>query len=450
MAGKGGVGIELDLDAVPQRESAMTAYEMMLSESQERMLMVLKPERQDIARKIFEKWELDFAVIGHLTNTGRIVVRHRGVTEADIELAPLADQAPLYTRPFTEPPAPAFFTAPADPIGIIPALEKLIGCPDLCSRAWIWNQYDSTVGGQTVKRPGTADAAIVRLEDTEKALALTTDCTPRYCAADPEAGGAQAVAEAWRNITATGATPLAVTDNLNFGNPEKPEIMGQIVASIRGMAAACRALDFPVVSGNVSLYNETRGTAILPTPAIGGLGIIQDAAQAVGIAISPGQELVLLGTTVGHLGQSLWLREITGAEAGPPPRVDLAAERATGDFVRTHILSGAIAACHDVSDGGLLVALAEMAMAGNTGITLLPPPSTPIPHAFWFGEDQARYIAATSDAAALLAAAEAACIPARRLGRTGGESLTLNDGATISCARLRNLHEAFFPAWMNT
>jgi phosphoribosylformylglycinamidine synthase II len=450
MAGKGGVGIELDLDAVPQRETAMTAYEMMLSESQERMLMVLKPERQDVARKIFEKWELDFAVIGHLTNTGRIVVRHRGVTEADIELAPLADQAPLYTRPHTDPPKPPQVTAPQDPIGIIPALEQLISCPDLCSRAWIWNQYDSTVGGQTVKRPGTADAAIVRLEDSEKALALTTDCTPRYCFADPETGGRQAVAEAWRNITATGATPLAVTDNLNFGNPEKPEIMGQIVAAIRGMAAACRALDFPVVSGNVSLYNETQGTAILPTPAIGGLGIIQQASRAVGIAISPGQELVLLGTTQGHLGQSLWLREIAGKEAGPPPPVDLIAERKTGDFVRAQILAGAIAACHDVSDGGLLVALAEMAMAGNTGITLLPPPSTPAPHAFWFGEDQARYIAATKGAAGLLAAAEAAGIPARRLGRAGGESLTLPDSATISCARLRERHEAFFPAWMNT
>jgi len=316
MAGRGGVGIALDLDAVPQRETAMTAYEMMLSESQERMLMVLKPERQDLARAIFEKWELDFAVIGHLTDTGRIVVHHRGAVEADIELAPLADQAPLYRRPYTTPAKPAPIAVPEDPVGILPALETLIGCPDLCSRAWIWNQYDSTVGGQTVKRPGAADAAIVRLEDSDRALALTTDCTPRYCAADPEAGGAQAVAEAWRNITATGATPLAVTDNLNFGNPEKPEIMGQIVAAIGGMAAACRALDFPVVSGNVSLYNETQGTAILPTPAIGGLGVIDPASRAVGLAISAGQDLVLLGDTAGHLGQSLWLREIAGLETG--------------------------------------------------------------------------------------------------------------------------------------
>ncbi len=449
MAGKGGVGIELDLDAVPQRETGMTAYDMMLSESQERMLMVLRPDRQDLARAIFEKWELDFAVIGHLTDTGRIIVRHRGQIEADIELAPLADQAPLYRRPFTEAEKPAPLPTPDDPVGIIPALETLIGCPDLCSRAWIWHQYDSTVGGQTVKRPGTADAAIVRLEDTDKALALTTDCTPRYCAADAEAGAAQAVAEAWRNITATGATPLAITDNLNFGNPEKPEIMGQIVGAIRGMAAACEELDFPVVSGNVSLYNETQGTGILPTPAIGGLGVISPASRAVGIAVSAGQELVLLGATVGHLGQSLWLREIRGQEAGAPPEVDLQLERRVGDLVRAHIATGQIVACHDVSDGGLLVAVAEMALAGNVGVTVQAAPAAVPPHAFWFGEDQARYVAATRDASALLHAAMAAGVQARRLGHVGGNHLTLADGATISVERLREKHDAFFPAWMN-
>ncbi len=296
MAGKGDVGIELDLDACPQRETGMTAYEMMLSESQERMLMVLRPDRQDVARKIFEKWELDFAVIGHLTDTGRITVRHQGRVEADIPLAPLADQAPLYHRPHTAPPIPAPLGEVADPVGLEAALLTLLACPDLCSRAWITDQYDSTVGGQTVRRPGAADAAIVRIEGGSRALALTTDCTPRYCAADPRTGGAQAVAEAWRNITATGARPLAVTDNLNFGNPEKPEIMGQFVAAIAGMAEACRALDFPVVSGNVSLYNETQGTGVLPTPAIGGLGVIDDAAQAVGIAPRLGDTLVLIGT----------------------------------------------------------------------------------------------------------------------------------------------------------
>ena len=281
---------------------------------------------------------------------------------------------------------------------------------------------------------------------TARALALTTDCTPRYCAADPKLGGAQAVAEAWRNITAVGATPLAVTDNLNFGNPEKPEIMGQIVAAIEGMGTACRALDFPIVSGNVSLYNETQGTGILPTPAIGALGVIEDAAKAVGLALQPNLDLIVIGETLGHLGQSLWLREIAGHEAGPPPPLDLAVERANGDFVRNAILSGQIAACHDLSDGGLLVALAEMAMAGDCGATLEGPTSGA---ALWFGEDQSRYLVAVADKAAFLQASSIANIPATPIGRSGGPCLTLPDGVTISVKALREAHEAFFPAWMS-
>ena len=450
MAGKGGVGIALDLDQVPQREAGMTAYEMMLSESQERMLMVLRPDRQDVARAIFEKWELDFAVIGHLTDTGRIVVRHRGVTEADIALDPLAEQAPLYHRPTAETPKPPALGEVADPAGLAPALLTLIGCPDLCSRAWVWNQYDSTIGGQTVQRPGGADAAVVRIEGLRRALALTTDCTPRYCAADPETGGAQAVAEAWRNLSAVGARPLAITDNMNFGNPEKPEIMGQFAASIRGMAAACRALDFPVVSGNVSLYNETDGRGILPTPAIGGLGVLEDAGQCIGLALRPGLDLLLVGVSSGWLGQSLWLREIAGREDGPPPPVDLAAERRNGDFVRGLILAGRVRACHDVSDGGLLVAVTEMALGGDVGATLADAPAGLAPHGFWFGEDQARYVLAVADADGVLAAAGSAGVPAMRLGRSGGTHLTLPGGVSISLAELRAAHERFFPAWMGS
>jgi phosphoribosylformylglycinamidine synthase II len=449
MAGKGGVGIALDLDAVPQRETGMSAYEMMLSESQERMLIVIRPDRQDMARAIFDKWELDFSVIGHLTDTGRIVVRHGGVVEADIKLAPLESQAPLYRRPFTETPKLPPLGEVADPVGIGAALVTLIGCPDLCSRAWIWDQYDSTVGGQTVKRPGAADAAIVKVNGQSMALALTTDCTPRYCLADPEAGGAQAVAEAWRNITATGARPLAITDNMNFGNPEKPEVMGQFVGAVKGISAACLALDFPVVSGNVSLYNETQGVAILPTPAIGGLGVIEDAARAVGLGLSAGQDLVLIGETQGHLGQSLWLREIAGQEAGPPPPVDLAAERRNGDFVRAAIASGAIVACHDVSDGGLLVAVTEMAMEGGVGVSLVAAPDGLAAHGFWFGEDQGRYIAATHDAAGLLLAAGEHGVKMLRLGRAEGLDLTLPGVAPISLGTLTEAHRRFFPAWMN-
>ncbi|MFT9458064.1 MAG: phosphoribosylformylglycinamidine synthase subunit PurL [Acetobacter orientalis] len=453
MAGKGGVGIELDLDAVPQREPGMTAYEMMLSESQERMLMVLKPDRTEIARKIFEKWELDFAIIGHLTDTGHIVVKHKGQVEADIPLDPLAEQAPIYDRPAATPVVPGPVEDIHAPLSLDAMLLKLVGSPDLASRAWVWNQYDSTVGGQTVRRPGAADAAIVKIEDTSLGLALTTDCTPRYCQADPKTGGAQAVAEAWRNITATGARPLAVTDNLNFGNPEKPEIMGQFVAAIEGMGEACRVLDFPVVSGNVSLYNETRQPdgstrAILPTPAIGALGVLEDVTKAVGLGMVETSDLVLLGETKGELGQSIWLREILGREEGAPPPVDLATEKRNGDFVRNAILDGTVSACHDIADGGILVAVAEMVMASRVGCELESPTSGIRPEAFWFGEDQARYLVCVKDGAAFCADAQKNGVPARILGRSGGSDLILPSGVTISAARLTTAHDAFFPTLM--
>jgi phosphoribosylformylglycinamidine synthase len=368
----------------------------------------------------------------------------------------LNDQAPLYHRPTAET-AKQNQINPAkveDRLGLTAGLWKLIECPDIASRAWVWDQYDSTVGGQTVKRPGAADAAVVKLEGLWRALALTTDCTPRYCAADPEEGGKQAVAEAWRNLTAVGARPLALTDNMNFGNPERPEIMGQFAAAIRGMAAACEALDFPVVSGNVSLYNETRDPsgavrAILPTPAIGGLGVLDDAAQAVGIALGPWLDVVVVGVTKGWLGQSLWLREVAGREEGAPPPVDLQAERATGDFVRAQILAGHVRACHDVSDGGILVAVAEMAMAGLTGVRLFTGPRDIPSHAYWYGEDQGRYILAVPDAASFIRVAEAAGLPAVRIGTSGGQDLTLPDGGTISVRALRAAHERFFPSWMD-
>ncbi|MCA3307852.1 MAG: phosphoribosylformylglycinamidine synthase subunit PurL [Roseomonas sp.] len=448
MAGKGGMGIELEMDAVPQREEGMSAYEMMLSESQERMLMILKPGREAEAEAIFRKWELDFAVIGKLTDTGRIVIRHKGVLEADIALAPLESEAPLYRRPTAETPKQPVLTASAipDPVGIAPALMTLIACPDLCSRRWIWDQYDSLVNGQTVQRPGGADAAVVRIEDHDRALAMTTDCTPRYCLADPEEGGKQAVAEAWRNITAVGALPLAITDNMNFGNPEKPEIMGQFASAVRGMAAACIALDFPVVSGNVSLYNETEGRAILPTPAIGGVGVLEKAEQAIGLAMPAKGDLMLIGDTQGWLGQSLWLREIAGREEGAPPPVDLAAERRNGDFVRARILAGEVLASHDCADGGLLVALAEMAMGSGIGARLAPASEGIPAHGFWFGEDQARYVLAVADGVAMLAKANAAGIPARLIGTAGGGDLVLPDGTAISVSKLAAAHEATLPA----
>ncbi|MCH8038056.1 MAG: phosphoribosylformylglycinamidine synthase subunit PurL, partial [Proteobacteria bacterium] len=318
MASKGGLGVELDLDAVPCREEAMTAYEIMLSESQERMLMVLRPGKEDLARAVFEKWDLDFAVVGRLTETGRMVLKMGGAVVGDLPIDPLAEASPEYHRPWTAAPRPA----EVDPASLAPpedtgrALLGLIGAPDLCSRRWVWEQYDHMVMADTLGRPG-GDAALVRIHGSDRALAITADCTPRYCQADPKAGGAQAVAEAWRNLTAVGAQPLAVTDCLNFGNPERPEIMGQLVGCVQGIAEACRVLGTPVVSGNVSLYNETDGKGIPPTPVIGAVGLVDDIARTTGIAFkAEGEAILLIGATRGHLGASLYLRDLMGRREG--------------------------------------------------------------------------------------------------------------------------------------
>ena len=446
MASKGGVGIELDMNAVPCRETGMTPYEMMLSESQERMLMVLKPGREGEAEAIFRKWELDFAVIGRVTDTGRMVLRFDGDVVCDIPLGPLADEAPLYDRPWVP-------TRARPPLGDVPPkgsiadnLLALMGSPDLASRRWIWEQYDHMVGADTVQRPG-GDAAVVRVHGTKKGIAISTDCTPRYVFADPVEGGAQAIAECWRNITAVGATPLATTDCMNFGNPQRPEIMGQFVGAIEGMAKACLALDFPIVSGNVSLYNETKnddgsGSAILPTPAIGGIGLLADIDTMATIAFKAADEHIVLigeiGEHGGHLGQSLWLRYVAGRQDGPPPPVDLELEKRNGDFVRSLIQAGEVTAVHDISDGGLLVAVAEMALAGGIGADI-----EQLGHAAAFGEDQARYVVTTRNSDAVLAAALTAGVTARRLGTTGGDRL-----AGLPLPALRTAHEAFFPELM--
>jgi phosphoribosylformylglycinamidine synthase len=457
MASKGGVGIELDMNAVPCREGGMIPYEMMLSESQERMLMVLKPGREAEAEAIFRKWELDFAVIGRVTDSGRMVLKWNGETAADIPLGPLAGDAPAYDRPWTKTEAPAPLTDIPDSTDIAADLLTLMASPDLASRRWIWEQYDQKVGADTLQPPG-GDAALVRVHGTKKALAITTDCTPRYCGADPHEGGKQAIAEAWRNLCAVGARPLAATDCLNFGNPERPEIMGQLVGCIEGMAEACRALDFPIVSGNVSLYNETRAEdgssrAILPTPAIGGVGLIEDWTKAVGIAFrGAGDVIICIGDRHGHLGQSLWLRELHGREDGPPPPVDLLAEHAAGAFVRAAIAGGAITACHDVSDGGLAVALAEMALASNIGALINGP--APFGHAGYFAEDQGLYVATVADDCLLtfLRRAHAAGVEVEAIGRTKGSRLIfeLPDGDhAVSLADLRAAHEGFFAGLMN-
>jgi len=451
MASKGGLGVELDLDTVPTRETGMSAYEIMLSESQERMLLVLRPDREAQARAIFAKWELDCATVGRLTDTGRMVLLHKGRTVADLPIDPLAKASPEYDRPWVSAPKrPVIDPAQVAAAPPLAALKRLLACPDLASKRWIWEQYDHMVLCDTVGRPG-GDAAVVRVHGTRRALAITTDVTPRYCAADPKEGGRQAVAEAYRNLCAVGARPLAVTDNLNFGNPEKPEIMGQLVEAIAGMGEACRALDFPVVSGNVSLYNETDGRAIPPTPGIGGVGLIEDSAKLTSLAFKrAGASIILLGETRGWLGASLYLREIAGREEGAPPPVALHRERRAGELVRALISAGQVDAVHDISDGGLLVALAEMALAGGIGATIEPWGKLAA-HAWCFGEDQGRYLVtapSAAEAGAVLEAARAAEVAARVIGTGGGTDLTLAGQGSMSLAELREAHESWLPAYM--
>ena len=439
MGDKGNLGIRLDLEKVPVREEAMTAYEMMLSESQERMLMVLRPDREDAARAVFEKWDLDFAIIGETIPEDRFLVMLDGEVKADLPLKALSGAAPEYDRPWVPTPVPA-------PLGDVPdldatdALLRLMSSPNHCSRAWVWSQYDHTVMGDTAMGPGS-DSGIVRVHGTEKAIAFTSDVNPRYCRANPQRGGQQAVAEAYRNLTASGARPLATTDNLNFGNPEKPEIMGQLVGCIKGIGEACTALDMPIVSGNVSLYNETAGQAILPTPTIGAVGLLDRLSDALGMAPAPGDVLIILGETFGHLGQSAYLAELFMLEAGDAPPVDLQAERRTGDFVRSARDAGLVTAAHDLSDGGLAVAAAEMALAGQCGVEVDADKALG-PIEWFFGEDQARYILACrrSNLAALTELARDAGVPARCGGQFGGNTVRLGT-SSMALQELQAAHE---------
>ncbi|WP_185803305.1 phosphoribosylformylglycinamidine synthase subunit PurL [Pontivivens nitratireducens] len=437
MGDKGNLGVRLDLERVPVREENMTAYEMMLSESQERMLMVLLPAKEDEAKAVFDKWDLDFAIVGETIAEDRFLIVHNGEVKADLPLKALSGTAPEYDRPWVATP-------PAGPVGDVPevdpaeALLALAGSANYGSRAWVWQQYDTTVMADTVRAPG-ADAGVVRVHGTDKALAFTSDVTPRYCLANPVEGGKQAVAEAYRNLCATGATPLATTDNLNFGNPEKPQIMGQLVGCIEGIGAAVAALDMPIVSGNVSLYNETDGTGILPTPTIGAVGLLASLDDMIPTAPSDGDMLVLLGETRGHLGQSALLAELYQRIEGDAPPVDLTAERAHGELVRAAFAAGLIRAAHDLSDGGLALAASDMALAGDVGITLEGSGT-----GWWFGEDQARYLLATRDAEALIAMARSKGLPAKVVGQVGGGAVVLGS-ASVALADLRVASDTALP-----
>ncbi len=447
MASSGGVGIDMNLDNVPQREENMTPYEMMLSESQERMLMVLKPGKEEMAAAIFHKWELDFAVIGEVTDTRHMVLEFDGEVVCDIPLGPLAADAPEYDRPYLSMEEYKAW-AQVKPLDDVPEvgdiaadLLKLMASPALASRSWISQQYDSQVGADTLQTGG--DAGVVRVHGTKKALAITTDCTPRYVYADPYEGGKQAIAEAYRNLCAVGARPLAVTNCLNFANPQRPEIMSQFVHALEGMGDACRALDFPIVSGNVSLYNESKatggGSAILPTPAIGGVGIIEDYSKMMTMGFKAEGELIAVaGPNFPELGQSQWLRTIHGREDGAPPLVDLADERLNGEIIRRLIAEGKVTAVHDISDGGLAVALAEMALAGGIGATV-----DAMTTEFAFNESQARYLVTYRQDGDL----DRSEVPFEKIGQVGGDALQIGE-SSVGLNDLREAHRSFFRDWM--
>ena len=454
MADKGGVGIALNLDNVPQREPNMTAYEMMLSESQERMLMVIQPGKEQLAFDVFEKWELDVAQIGKTTDTGRLVLKHDGKKVCDIPIAPLADDAPNYDRPHTKtPPSPVLQAEDIhETQDYNDALLRIMTSPNIASKRWIWEQYDRHVMTDTVDSSQSGgDAAIVRIHGSNKAVAITTDCTPRYVFADPYEGGKQCVAETWRNLTCVGADPIAITDCLNFGNPERPEIMGQFVGAIEGMNEACRAFDYPVVSGNVSLYNETNGQAIPPTPAVGGVGLIPDLQRFSTVkGANEGDTLILIGETTGWLGASIYLAEILSREDGAPPPVDLAAEKLNGDYVRKLIRNRRVTAVHDLSDGGLAVAACEMAFGSGLGVKLSGPHGG-ARHGWFFGEDQARYLLAVEENSVnpVVSTAKAKGIAAQVVGTVGGDRVRADGAFDVSLEDLRAANEAWLPNLMS-
>ena len=450
MGAKGMLGIELDLDAVPCREAGMTAYEMMLSESQERMLMVLRPDKEAEARQIFDKWALDFAVVGKTTDDLRFRIFRHGDQVADLPILDLGDEAPEYDRPyaFSTLAENADFADTSAPGGPLAALLQLIGGPHLSSRRWVYEQYDTLIQGNSATTPG-GDAGVIRVDGTQKGLAFSCDVTPRYCEADPHMGGRQAVAEVYRNLSAVGALPLAMTDCLNFGNPERPEIMGQLVGCLAGIGEACAALDTPIVSGNVSLYNETNGQAILPTPAMAGVGLLPDVTRRATCVAQAGQRLMLVGGDASRLDQSIYARDILRRTDGAPPEVDLARERRHGSFIREQIAAGIIDCCHDISDGGMLVAAAEICLASKCGCRL-ELPAGPDTETVAFGEDQARYLVAIAAERVndLLAAAEQLEIPCRLIGEIGGSDLTVTGHGSISVDELSKAHEGWLPSYM--
>ncbi len=450
MADKGRVGIELNLDNIPTRQENLTAYEMMLSESQERMLMVLKPEKTDIAKEVFKKWDVDFAIVGKITETNNIVVLHNGMIEADIPIKFLTDNAPIYKRETISKNKQNQKNQLSSDIKIKEAILRVLNSANICSKKWIWEQYDRTIMANTLNEAGE-DAGIVRIENTEKAIAMSCDVTPRYCDADAKKGAMQAVSECWRNIISMGAKPLAITNCLNFGNPEKPEIMTDFVETINGIRDASIVLDFPVVSGNVSLYNETNGHPIKNTPTIGGVGLIKN----IGIledfgSANVGDSIYMIGKKGSHLDCSTLEEVYNNTSSNNPPEVDLNQEKINGNCVLELIQEKIISSCHDISDGGMIVALCELIIKDEIGATLNKIAEDQLIRQL-FGEDQSRYIITIKPrfVSAFENKIKKNGIDYELIGNITSSQLKINDGIIISNSELKNSYESLIPSIMS-
>lgn len=447
MADRAGSGMEVDLDRVPKRADGMTAYEIMLSESQERMLLVAKKGREDDVRKIFEKWDLDVAVVGKVTDDGRVRIMYGGRNVADIPVAPIVHKAPVYERPLSEPAylrevQKLDLEALPVPSDMKDVLLSMISSPNLACKRWVWEQYDHMVMLNSVVAPGS-DAAVLRIKGTNKGIAISTDCNSRFCYLDPYAGAMLALAESARNVSCSGAEPLAITDCLNFGNPENPEIMWQFKQAVAGLSEGCRKFETPVTGGNVSFYNETSGTGIYPTPTIGMVGLIEDMDHHCTQWFKNQDDvIILLGRNELELGGSEYLKQIHGKVAGRPPALDVDREKAVQKAVRTGIRRGMVKSAHDVSDGGIAVALAECcitAPAGTVGATVILEDQMR-PDALLFGESASRIIVTVSpdDVDTMLTIARDLGAPAKRVGTVGGRMLVVNQLLAVDVAEFKS------------
>ena len=448
MASKGNLGIEINLNKIPCREDKMTPYEMMLSESQERMLLILNSEKVENAKKIFIKWGLDFSVIGKTTNTKNLVLNFDGEEVANLPVNSLSNNVPIYDRKWKKNVTSIKKNLQIDfkSFKILESLKKILMSPNNAEKSWVWEQYDHTVMGDTIQKPG-GDSAVIRIHGKNKGIAITVDSSAHYCLANPVAGGKQIVSEAWRNLISVGASPIAITNCLNFGNPEKDKIMGQFVECIDGISQACTYLDFPVVSGNVSFYNETQNKAILPTPTIGGVGLLKNLNTMMTKDIKEvGSYILVIGKTLGHLYQSEFLREVVGIKDGPPPEVNLFNEKNNGLLVQALISKKLLNSVHDISTGGILIALSEMCISGNIGVKIKIPNDKISPHEYLFGEDQSRYLIEVNEKNKneVYKILEKNSIFYEMLGKTQKDSLVLDKEFNIKLNDLNKLNFFWF------